>query len=423
MKTPERPAFNDGLENQTLTQSMLDSLPSHLSPKSTGKYIRAGCPFHGSTSQRSLSINTENQSFKCFSCGAWGYTEQGRDEYKSRKTNSPQRSNLTRRKLSTTMPAPLESDINQYQANLNQARQYLDERKIPFSLAEKLGAGVGHIGGAARLILPHTNPDGEVVSLYGRRIDGGNDFKHYHLSRPKGIFNAQAMQCEDVWITEGAFDCLALIAFGIPNAIAVFGLNGIRWDWLKNTKRIVLCFDIDDSGFKAIKEQAAQAQLRGIEVLAITRDELGGATDIAEAWQKGVLNIEALPGGNKAAKPKTVKARDSAEKRDKENKAVTLERIPQTPPTGCDSARWYEYRDAAWNLFHWHLDDLQNAGWSELEIFGIPRNRSAGGVAWSIRGADIQSIEPDKITVKTTNGSRLSIYRHKNVKDGLKLPF
>jgi len=70
------------MENLTLTQSMLDSLPSHLKPKGAGKYIRAGCPFHGSTKQRSISINTENQSFKCFSCGAWGYTEQGRDDYK-----------------------------------------------------------------------------------------------------------------------------------------------------------------------------------------------------------------------------------------------------------------------------------------------------------------------------------------------------
>ena len=182
-------AFDDGVGNQTLTASMLENLPSHLSPIRSGKYIRAGCTFHGSTSQRSLSINTETQSFKCFSCGAWGYTEEGRANYKSNikdATRHQPRATIQRRKISTTQPEPLDSDISQYQASLNQASQYLAKRKIPFSLAEKLGAGVGTIGGAARLILPHTNPAGEVVSLYGRRLDGATDFKHYHLPRPKG---------------------------------------------------------------------------------------------------------------------------------------------------------------------------------------------------------------------------------------------
>ena len=277
------------MENLTLTQSMLDNLPSHLKPKRSGKYTRAGCPFHGSTSQRSLSITTETGRFSCFSCGVWGYTEESKQNY---KPNNQPRSHLTRRRITTNKPATLSlSDLTKYQSNLESGRDYLASRKIPLELAQRLGAGVGRLAGATRLILPHTNPQGEVVSLYGRRIDGGAEFKHYHLSRPKGIFNAQAMSNQEVWITEGAFDCLALIASGIPNAVAVFGLNGIRWEWLKQTRRIVLGFDIDSAGVKAIKEQAEQAQLRGIEVLAITREELGGANDIAEAWEKGTLNI------------------------------------------------------------------------------------------------------------------------------------
>ena len=438
-------AFDDGIENQTLTASMLENLPSHLSPTRSGKYIRAGCPFHGSTHQRSLSINTETQSFKCFSCGAWGYTEEGRANYKNNikdATRHQPRATIQRRKISTTQPEPLDSDISQYQSNLNQASQYLDRRKIPFAVAEKLGAGVGTIGGAARLILPHTNPAGEVVSLYGRRLDGATDFKHYHLPRPKGIFNAKVMECEDIWITEGAFDCLALIASGIPNAIAVFGLNGIRWDWLKNTKRIILCFDIDDSGIKAIKEQAEQAHLRGIDVLAITRDELGGANDIAEAWEKGTLNIGSLPGGNKASKLQPATDADIAKVIDankEENKPVDtrdwrfyeiMRKIPSDPPAGWRGGRpaWVNYLNAAWEIAYWYADDFRKAGWTELQLFGIPRYSSSGGLACHLgpNVDQILTIDDEKVSLVMDSGSHLAIYKLANtdkMDKGLKMPF
>jgi hypothetical protein len=406
------------MDNLTLTQSMLDNLPSHLKPKGVGKYIRAGCPFHESTKQRSLSINTENQSFKCFSCGAWGYTEQGRDDY---KPDYQPRSDIKRRKVSTTKPVTLEpqdADLKAFQSNLEQGRSYLESRKIPYNIAEKLGAGVGKLGGATRLILPHTNPEGEVVSLYGRRIDKGADFKHYHLSRPKGIFNAQAMNStEEVWITEGAFDCLALIASGVTNAVAVFGLNGIRWDWLKNVKRIVLCFDFDESGLKAIKEQAEQALLRGIEVLAITKEELGGANDLAEAWEKGTLNLEPLD----AEPAEPIAAIDPPPETKPQSKAPT---IPVDPLPGYKALEWTQFRDATRYITNEHLEALLGADWSEIEIFGIPSgSRSGGGIAWSLCDSVITAISAEKITVKTLNGSILSHYRDKRAIAGLKMPF
>ena len=407
------------MDNLTLTQSMLDNLPSHLKPKGVGKYIRAGCPFHGSTSQRSISINTENQSFKCFSCGAWGYTEQGRDDY---KPDFQPRSDIKRRKVSTTKPVTLDAgdaDLKAFQSNLDQGRQYLESRKIPYNIAEKLGAGVGKLGGATRLILPHTNPEGEIVSLYGRRIDKGADFKHYHLSRPKGIFNAQAMNGEEVWITEGAFDCLALIASGVTNAIAVFGLNGIRWDWLKNTKRIILCFDFDDSGLKAIKEQAEQALLRGIEVLAITKEELGGSNDLAEAWEKGTLNLEPL---DAEPEPEPIDSPPPLPSETKpQSKAPT---IPVDPLPGYKALEWTQFRDATRYITNEHLEALLGAGWSEIEIFGIPSgSRSGGGIAWSLCDSVITAISPEKITVKTLNGSILSCYRDKRAISRLTMPF
>jgi len=143
----------------------------------------------------------------------------------------------------------------------------------------------------SRLILPHTDLEGRAVSLYGRRIDGGTERPHQHLSRPKGVLNGPALREAEVWLTEGAFDALALMAAGIPNAAAVFGVDGIRWGWLRGCRRLVLAFDADEAGRRAIAEQAKQAMLRGVSVSYVTPEELGGAKDIAEAWQRGTLRL------------------------------------------------------------------------------------------------------------------------------------
>lgn len=67
------------------------------------------------------------------------------------------------------------------------------------------------MGGATRLILPHTDPAGRIVSLYGRRIDGGGTHKHHHLKDLRKVaLNAQACNGAEVWITEGPFDAMAL---------------------------------------------------------------------------------------------------------------------------------------------------------------------------------------------------------------------
>jgi hypothetical protein len=179
------------------------------------------------------------------------------------------------------------------QQRLPKAAAYLASRRIPLEVVKSMAGGVGTLPGALglRLILPHTDAEGRAVSLYGRRIDGGQERPHHHLSRPKGVLNGRALQAAEVWLTEGAFDALALMAAGIPNAAAVFGVDGIPWGWLRDCRRLVLAFDADEAGRRAITEQAKQALLRGVAVSYLTPEELGGAKDIAEAWAAGTLRL------------------------------------------------------------------------------------------------------------------------------------
>ena len=94
-----------------------------------------------------------------------------------------------------------------------------------------------------RVVFPHTTPDGRLVNLYGRAVGTAEQVpkakRHDHLPGKKGYFNAAALQAGTgpLWVCEGAFDALALRAAGVPRVVAIFGVHGWRWDWVRESVR------------------------------------------------------------------------------------------------------------------------------------------------------------------------------------------
>jgi len=176
--------------------------------------------------------------------------------------------------------------------------RYLESRGIPFALAKRYrlgyaGPGQWPGGGPARLVVPHTTPPGDIVNLYGRAINEADQFlRHRNLFGTKGVFNAAVMSGPLAYITEGAFDALALLAAGFP-ALAVFGLRGLRWEWLR-ARRLVVCLDADEPGRREASALLVQAVARGYETWRADPRAYGGCKDVAEAHRRGCLNVEAL---------------------------------------------------------------------------------------------------------------------------------
>jgi hypothetical protein len=177
-----------------------------------GHVLRALCPFHGSDRQRSLRVQVHSGRFVCFACGAWGYMETARAQWRkeqqrqaafprppARQQRMPHRrqplprlprSPAAARKLSTDPlaphePAPARSDLAQqlaaFQAALPGSRgdTYLQQRGIPLALAQQLGVGYAAPGTwphaardwrGGRVVFPHTTPDGCLVNLHGRAV-------------------------------------------------------------------------------------------------------------------------------------------------------------------------------------------------------------------------------------------------------------
>ena len=49
-------------------------------------------------------------------------------------------------------------------------------------------------------------------------------------------------------VCEGAFGALALLAAGMPRVVAIFGVQGWRWDWVREVRELVFALDADAAG-------------------------------------------------------------------------------------------------------------------------------------------------------------------------------
>jgi len=93
-------------------------------------------------------------------------------------------------------------------------------------------------------------------------------------------------------VCEGPFDALALLAAGYSSAVAIFGAQGWRWDWISHISRIVFALDADDTGQRSMHQLAYDASVRGLHVRCLSACAYGGHKDASAAWAGGVLQID-----------------------------------------------------------------------------------------------------------------------------------
>jgi hypothetical protein len=182
----------------------------------------------------------------------------------------------------------------------------LRQRGIPLALAEQLGVGYAAPGTwphpardwrHGRVVFPHTTPEGRLVNLYGRAVGTAEQVpkakRHDHLPGKKGYFNATALPggVGPLWVCEGAFDALALLAAGVPRVLAIFGVHGWRWDWVHAVREFVLALDVDPAGQQQWRQLARQAVLRGKQVAVLPTAVYGGYKDVSAAWTAGGLEL------------------------------------------------------------------------------------------------------------------------------------
>src|SRR5216683_47232 len=130
------------------------------------------------------------------------------------------------------------------------------------------------------------------MNLYGRAVGTAEQVpkakRHDHLPGEKAYFNAAALQAgaDPLWVCEGAFDALALLAAGIARVVAIFGVQGWRWDWVREVRELVFALDADAAGQQQWRQLARQAAL-------LPAAAYSGHKDVNEAWVAGNLAVGA----------------------------------------------------------------------------------------------------------------------------------
>jgi DNA primase len=153
-----------------------------------------------------------------------------------------------------------------------------------------------------RVVVPIFDPAGNPVGLCGRDISGQSHAKYLNLAGPQsGVWNSAAAAAypDELIVTEGILDGLALWQAGKKNVIAVCGVEG----WLPlhtaliqqhSVRKIVLAFDQDEAGEKAIQKVTPQLTALGVHVHRLRWPE--GINDACDYFQYSqALDFQGTP--------------------------------------------------------------------------------------------------------------------------------
>jgi DNA primase len=297
-----------------------------------GRVLQAPCPFH-EDHEPSFTVYRDTQRFYCFGCGVGGdvvdYMRLSRhvdfvEAVRLLEAGSSVRPALIRsaqrfeEPVPPPSPAVLAAAARFYAGQLVKHRlpvDYLSSRGI--SLTSAIHLGVGHASGtelrdhlepagfspeaidgsglfmrdrerfAGRVIVPHV-VSGRVTWMTGRAIDASTEPRFQSLPGPKPVLGVRAVAASRVVVlTEGLFDWLTLVQWGLP-ALATLGCHSLERvvSAVSGCRRVYLAMDADDAGQEATARLTTLLGDRAVSVI------LPNAV-------KDVADLAVIPGGRR----------------------------------------------------------------------------------------------------------------------------
>ena len=275
-----------------------------ISLKKNGKGYFGLCPFHNDKTP-SLSVTPKTNLWQCFGCGKGGdvirfvelfdqvdfkeavrrLSDNGQKKI-SAKTKPPadlKPLTVREKKLLTRVTAYYQHTFAEDVKGLDYLKNDRNIRN-PQSLTD---FGTGYANGTLLKILPEDkdiikslktigilnkngkeffyncvvfplyDPNGAVISLYGRNIIESAEIHHLYLpGKRSGLVNRQSLKhSESLILTESIIDALTLYDQGFKNVMPIYGVNGLTDDHLfsfnRHINEVYLAFDADDPGRKA----------------------------------------------------------------------------------------------------------------------------------------------------------------------------
>ena len=221
------------------------------------------CPFCGRNKNK-FYLNIETGLYKCFSgsCNESGSIETlmkhlGLNEeikkqvVEQEKSKEVQAVELNRDNYSTIGVLKENKIVSKKQA------EFFENRGISWQTAAELDVWVNKTNGWLTFIYRNNQ---NILGAKFRSIDH-KDFRFKKVEGTDPLFNSHRVTGDKVIICEGEMDVLACaeagfkdIAVSVPQGAGSLGWIEYNWDFLENKKEIILAFDNDEAGEKAIKE-------------------------------------------------------------------------------------------------------------------------------------------------------------------------
>jgi DNA primase len=153
----------------------------------------------------------------------------------------------------------------------------------------------GHEHFVGSLVIPIINLNGEVVQMYGRKINDklrpGTEY-HLYLRGPRcGVWNEEALLAsKDIILCEALIDALTFWCAGYRNVITSYGVNGFndhhREAFRKHgTRRVYIAYDRDEAGDGAAQAHSEELMQMGIECLRVQFPKGMDANEYARTTQ------------------------------------------------------------------------------------------------------------------------------------------
>ena len=348
---------NDIINKIRQANDIVEVISEYMPLTKKGKNYFGVCPFHDDTNP-SMSVSSDKQIYKCFSCGASGNVITFVMDYEhldfknalsvlakrggiSFSTNIVHNSNTKYDKYYNMYDLALklyQNNINTkygekavtYLENRGITKELIKEFKIGLSLSDNglskilsnkgyssleidnygLGNGIGDLYNN-RIMFPLFDTNGKPVGFSGRVYMGKTSSGKYINTKETPIFKKGELLYnyfrakefvrleKKLVITEGFMDVIRLYSIGVKNVIALMG-TALTKNQISLIKRlstsIYLCLDGDKAGLSATESVGEVLKQNGLNVFIIPlRDNLDPDEYILKFGKEAFLKLYNSP--------------------------------------------------------------------------------------------------------------------------------
>jgi DNA primase len=253
----------------------------------TGNDFLCYCPFHSNRHTSSFSVSREKGAFICFNpaCGEAGTLQElvkrvmNKTEFEAMRFISSKEAesleNFDELLAEVMENKPVFEEFSQETldrlhsdlAKSKNARDYLQSRGINEESMKHFK--LGYSNSMKMVVTPVHSPDGLLIGLVGRSIEGKSFKNSTNLPKSKTLFNIhRAKKIGDhVIIVESNFDAIRIHQAGFPNVVATLGgfLSTEQHHILnRHFNKITIMTDADEAGRQLGKNIANKLKFKEV---------------------------------------------------------------------------------------------------------------------------------------------------------------